>query len=89
MEVGVARNFPLGHCGLGTPIDIDGSLWDPVSGQKADGGPLTDDHIGELINSTPTTIVLTDANKMQMTTPLGAVIVLARHDGPRSYFLCD
>ena len=89
MEVGVARNFPLGHCGLATPMDIDGSLWDPVSGQGPNGGPLTDDHIGELINATPTAIVLIDQNTMQMTTPLGALITLTRHDGPRHYFLCD
>jgi hypothetical protein len=27
---GVPFPFALGHCGLGSPIDVDGSLWVPV-----------------------------------------------------------
>jgi hypothetical protein len=89
LEVGVARNFTIGHCGLATPIDIHGSLWNPVAGQDAQGGPLTEDHIGELINSTPTAIVLTSQGVMEMRTPRGAIITLARHEGERRYYLCD
>ena len=89
LEVGVARNFPLGHCGLMSPIDIDGALWDPIAAHDGSGGPLTDDQLGELINATPTVVELTDANTAELRTPLGAVITLARHDGPRAYLLCD
>lgn len=89
LEIGVARNFPLGHCGLASPIDVDGSIWDPISGHNGVGGPLTEDQMGELINSTPTVMELTDPNAADLRTPRGAVIKLARHDGPRPYFLCD
>ncbi len=89
LELGIARNFTLGHCGLMSPIDIDGSLWDPMSGHNGAGGPLTEGQTGELINATPTVVVLTDPNWIELRTPLGAVLVLTRHDGPRAYFLCD
>lgn len=78
----------LGHCGLISPIDMDGSLWDPIGGHDGAGGPLTEDQLGELINATPVVVVLTDPNTAVLQTPLGAVITLTRHDGPRDYFLC-
>ncbi len=77
--------FQLGHCGLSSPIDIDGSLWDPISSY----GLLTGEHKGELINSTPTSVFLDDPDTLVMRTPAGALIVLQRHHGPRRYFLCD
>ena len=89
LEVGVPRDFRLGHCGLISPIDIDGSLWDPVAGHDGAGGPLTDDQVGDLINGTRTVVVLTDQNTLVMQTEHGAVVTLTRHDGPRDYLLCD
>ena len=88
LAVGVPRNLMLGHCGLGSPVDVDGSLWDPVGGHDGVGGPLTTAQQGELANSTPTVILLTDPNSLQMTTPNGAIIFLSRHVGPRAYFMC-
>jgi hypothetical protein len=88
LEVGVARDFMLGHCGLISPIDIDGSLWDPVAGHDGAGGPLTDDQAGDLINATRTVVVLTDQNTLEMQTEHGAVVTLTRQDGPRRYHLC-
>jgi len=85
LVAGEARDYTLGHCGLSSPVDIDGSLWDPIGS----AAPLTDVHEGELINSTATQVVLVDENTMAMTTPAGAVITLTRHDGPRRYYLCD
>src|ERR671918_122813 len=32
IDDGVAFRFSLGHCGLTSPIDVDGSFWDPVDG---------------------------------------------------------
>ena len=32
IEVGVPVPFTLGHCGLLSPVDLDGSFWEPVSG---------------------------------------------------------
>jgi hypothetical protein len=89
LEIGEERDFTLGHCGLGSPIDIDGSLWDPSGGQNGAGGALNEAQSGELINATSTVIKLESEDRMVMRTPLGAVIVLTRHDGPRDYFLCD
>ena len=85
LEVGVAVDYTLGHCGLGTPIDVDGSLWDPIGSSDA----LTEPQAGELINGTPVVIVLISEDTMQLMTPLGAVVTLARHDGERRYSLCD
>jgi len=89
LEVGVSRNFTLGHCGLMSPVDVDGSLWDPVGGHNGAGGPLNEQQSGELINETPAVVELTDPNTMVMRTAGGAVITLTRHDGPRNYYLCD
>jgi hypothetical protein len=85
LTVGEERDYTLGHCGLISPVDIDGSLWDPVGTAAA----LTEQQEGELINATPVVIVTSDENTMQMRTPAGALITLTRHDGPRRYFLCD
>jgi hypothetical protein len=89
LELGVERDFILGHCGLISPIDIDGSLWDPVGGDNGLGDELNDLQRSELINSTSTVVVLIAPDRLEMLTPLGAVITLTRHDGPRSYFGCD
>ena len=89
LAIGVARDFTIGHCGLISPIDIDGSLWDPIAGHDGNGGPLSDVQLGELINGTPTIVTLTAPNTAELRTPNGAVITLQRHDGPRAYFLCD
>jgi hypothetical protein len=89
VPVGSEQAFTLGHCGLSSPIDIDGSLWDPVAGEGAAGGPLTETNTGELINSTAVLLVLVDAQTMLMATPAGARILLERHNGPRFYRGCD
>jgi hypothetical protein len=89
VEVGQPQTFTLGHCGLISPIDMDGSLWVPTFGDDGAGGPLTAEHEGELINATPVELVLIDADTAQVVTPAGARIVLVRHDGPRDYALCD
>jgi hypothetical protein len=88
LELGVERDFALGHCGLSSPVDLDGSLWDPIGGDNGAGGELNEPQRSELINATPTVIVLISDDRLEMLTPLGAVITFARHDGPRAYFLC-
>jgi len=89
VEIGVEQSFALGHCGLGSPIDFDGSLWDPSFGDDGSGGPLTEGQVGELSNQTATILVLVDSQTAELITPLGARIVLKRHAGPRAYYLCD
>ena len=41
--MGFEQTYTLEHCGLISPIDVDGSLWDPVFGDDGHGGPLTED----------------------------------------------
>jgi len=89
MAPGVVYTLELGHCGLASPIDFDGSLWDPIAGDDGVGGPLTDEQRIELINGTPLTVALLSPDVAQVRTPLGAVITLTRHSGPRPYSLCD
>jgi hypothetical protein len=88
LQVGVAHEYQLPHCGLGSPIDIDGSLWNPVGGHDGRGGSLTEEQVADLINSTRTVVTLLDADTLEMHTDHGAVVVLERHEGARSYFLC-
>ena len=88
VPVGEEQLFTLGHCGLGSPIDVDGSLWNPIAGDDGSGGSLTDDQVGDLINATPVELVLVDHDTMLMSSQHGARILLTRHDGPRDYFLC-
>jgi hypothetical protein len=70
-------------------VDIDGSLWDAVGGLNGQGGALTEDQLGDLINATPSVVTLIDDRTMEMRTSHGAVVTLIRHEGPRRYFLCD
>jgi hypothetical protein len=81
-------NLPLGHCGLGSPIDFDGGLWDPIAGDNGFGGALTEQQLGELANSTTVVVTLLDPNRAVLVTPRGAVVTLQRHPGPRAYLLC-
>jgi hypothetical protein len=87
--MGVATMLTLGHCGLGSPLDFDGSLWDPVGGHDGRGAPLNEQQVGELINATDVAVTLVDPRTAWLVTRSGAVILLARHAGPRNYFLCD
>ena len=89
VPAGVEQTFVLGHCGLSSPIDIDGALWDPAAADDGQSGPLTEVQVGELINSTPVLLVLVDDQTMLMATPAGARVLLERHHGPRLYHGCD
>lgn len=84
-EVGIH----LGHCGLSSPIDLDGSLWDPIAGDDGQGGPLTGGQRGELINATLVTLMMLEPDRAQLQTPLGALITLVRHHGARAYNICN
>lgn len=89
IEIGVPMPFTLGHCGLLSPIDLDGSFWQPVAGADADGGPIEgDDEIGELINATSGVLTLTTSDEAVFTTTAGSQIQLIRADGAVAYTLC-
>lgn len=88
-QTGTVVSFALEPCGLGSPFDFDGSLWDPVAGRDVDGGPIdSSDEIGELINPTTGEALLLGSGQVQFRTPGGSIVLLTRHVGARTYFLC-
>lgn len=88
-EPGVVRDFTLGHCGLGSPFDFDGSLWNPIAGRDARGDPIESEaEIGELIDPTEGEVVLLGSGQVHFRTPLGSIILFARHVGAKTFFLC-
>ncbi|CAN5712747.1 hypothetical protein BH24CHL8_BH24CHL8_03830 [soil metagenome] len=88
-QPGVVQPFTLEHCGLASPFDFDGSLWDPVAGRDANGAPIdSEEEIGELINPSEGEVVLLDSGQAQFSTGAGSIILLSRHVGAKSFFLC-
>jgi len=73
--------FSLGHCGLSSPIDVDGSFWDPV-------GPV-DSNAPDAINSSQGTFSLIGPNDAQFRSRMGFVVNLRRHEGAKNFFGCD
>lgn len=71
----------LGHCGLSSGIDIDGSYWDPV-------GRL-DPNEQDLINSASATFNLDTQSTATLRTLGGAIVLLIRHPGPKYVVPCD
>lgn len=83
--------YDLGHCGLYSPVDLDGSLWEPVAGTDGEGGPIDqDEEIGQLINGTPgqAMLVTTDRLDWRSTQGTPVVVVFRRIPGERSYPGC-
>ena len=81
--------FQLGHCGLLGPLDFDGSLWVARGAHNGLGGPISEEQLIELLNATPVRIFLLDDEQGLLVTPGNAFVLLARHEGPRHYALCD
>jgi hypothetical protein len=74
LVVGTPIGTSLGHCGLWSPVDLDGSLWQAVGGSDAAGGPIdSDPEIGELINATPGSFVLLTSDTAEFHTMGGLV----------------
>ena len=51
IDEGVAYLFDLGHCGLLSPVDLDGSFWDPLDGVTSSGAELDLAGDPEMINA--------------------------------------
>jgi hypothetical protein len=75
-----AGPFSLGHCGLMSPVDYDGSFWDPV-------GQIDGDH-GAAINPTTGTLRLTSENEAEFMSEDGFTVRFRRHEGPKAFLLC-
>ncbi len=65
--------FTLGHCGVFSGIDLDGSWWDAV-------GPVAMDD-GEAVNPTAGVIAFSDADHATFLAPGGLTLQLIRRDG--------
>lgn len=85
---GVAYAFSLGHCGLLSPVDVDGAFWDAVDGTDANGRPLDLATDGEMINATPGSIVI-DRDKLTFRTESASVVRFTRHAGEKEFPGCD
>jgi hypothetical protein len=64
------------HCGIHSPIDVDGSFWDPTTlpadPVQFDGSP------GSFRLTTPNTAIFTDA--------AGRTLALVRHSGAKEFW---
>lgn len=83
----VAYRFSLGHCGLQSPVDIDGSFWDPLEGITSSGAELDLASDGEMINATSGVIVVI-GDEMRFRTDSGSVVRFARRDGNKEFPAC-
>ena len=72
--------YELGHCGLGSGIDVDGSWWDPV-------GFVNIDH-GDAINAASGTFAPTDPNHATFTSDNGFSVNVVRRVGDKHLPLC-
>jgi hypothetical protein len=76
--VGVSYAYDMPHCGIGSPIDVDGSFWDPVA---VPADPVAFDGLSG-------TVKLTAPNAATFTSSAGAVLQLTRHTGPKEFLFC-
>jgi hypothetical protein len=74
------RPFTIGHCGLSSPIDVDGSLWDPV-------GTIDGTHPAA-INAASGQFTLAGETTARFETDSGFAVSLLRRDGPKAFRLC-
>ena len=84
----IAYRFELGHCGLNSPVDVDGSFWDAIDGTTNSGAALDLAADGEMINATQGAIVVI-GDAMRFRTATGSVVRLERHLGEKEFPGCD
>lgn len=76
--VGVAYAYDTPHCGIYSPIDVDGSFWDAV------GVPPDSVDFGGL----PGTFRLATPTEATFTASDGRVLHLVRHTGAKEFGFC-
>lgn len=76
--IGTDYAYALPHCGIRSPIDVDGSFWDAVD--------LPPDPVQ--FDGLPGTFRLTSPNNATFTAPDGSVLHLARHGGAKQFGFC-
>jgi hypothetical protein len=77
---GLPLPFGLGHCGLGSPIDVDGSLWVPVG--------FVPEH-ADLINASGGFMTIEAPTRARLRTEGGIVVTLMRFGPALHVRLCD
>jgi hypothetical protein len=87
LEDGIPYSFNLGHCGLHSPVDVDGSFWDPINGVMATGQPLDLQNDTEMINATAGVIVVI-GDEARFRTETGSIVRFARHEGDKEFPGC-
>jgi hypothetical protein len=85
---GVTYAFSLGHCGLLSPVDVDGAFWDAIGGADAGGAALDLATDSEMINATAGTIVV-DGDELRFRSESGSIVRFARHAGEKKFPGCD
>ena len=88
IDAGVPYRFSLGHCGLFSPVDVDGAFWDAIDGVSSSGGEVDLDSDDEMINATPGVIVVI-GDEARFRTESGSVIRFERHGGEKEFPGCD
>jgi hypothetical protein len=73
--------YTLGHCGIFSGIDADGSWWDPV-------GFVDADH-PDTISAASGTLVLVGPDRALFTSNGGLIVELVRRDGEKFLPLCQ
>ncbi len=87
-ELGKPYQYQLQHCGVGSPIDFDGSLWDVLGAQDGRDAAVSEDQLGELINAGSGTMTLVDPDHAVFRTQSGLLLGLRRHQGPKAFQGC-
>lgn len=77
--IGVAYHYVMPHCGILSPIDVDGSFWDPVDAGSA--STTFDDQAG--------LFRLDSANDATFTATDGSAVHLTRHSGSEEFPYCS
>ena len=88
IEHGIPYRFNLGHCGLHSPVDVDGSFWDPLDSVTGTGEPLDLRNGGEMINATVGVIVVI-GDEARFRTEMGSVVRFERHLSDKEVPGCD
>lgn len=76
-EIGVAYTLAMGHCGLLSPIDFDGSLWEPLNQEYS-----------VVFDGATGNILLTSVDRARFIAEAGDELELARLEGSAPYPLC-
>jgi hypothetical protein len=87
LQHGRPYQFSLGHCGLHSPVDADGSFWDPMGGETNGGDPIDLSADVEMINATPGVLVVA-GDRASFRTDSGTVVTFDRHDGDKEFSGC-